>query len=209
MVTFASPPLLTQLHTCAWPWLWRKYWKNAPVRRPSLYSICSSYLPACNTGALTSRQPSPGYSLLSSRVYPPSMVDTVEGKLALLGIHPSTCPWFSCPDRSFASSFTLLPSQHLQFSPGGPMTPTQVLNIWSMISNTTCFLTEHQPVPNLHLWDWTILGPSLEVWKTRNHIARWCLLGLSVPPWDLRGTDLLCHLTFSLLSKGWQVWKCV
>lgn len=79
MVTFASPPLLTQLHTCAWPWLWRKYWKNAPVRRPSLYSICSSYLPACNTGALTSRQPSPGYSLLSFRVYPPSMVDTVEG----------------------------------------------------------------------------------------------------------------------------------
>lgn len=123
MVTFASPPLLTQLHTCAWPWLWRKYWKNAPVRRPSLYSICSSYLPACNTGALTSRQPSPGYSLLSFRVYPPSMVDTVEGKLALLGIHPSTCPWFSCPDHSFTSS--LFPCPHSTFSsPLGDPWPT-------------------------------------------------------------------------------------
>lgn len=115
--------------------------KYDPVRRPSLYLICSSFLPASNIGALAPEQLSPDFSLLSSENWPTIHSWHSFGQTGSLGVPYLHLLLGSCPDLSFTSSFTLLLSEHLQYSPEAPMTPTQMLITWTIFSSTTCFLT--------------------------------------------------------------------
>lgn len=164
---------------------------------PSLCPICSSFRPASNIDALAPEQLSPDFCPL--RIDPPSIVDTVMDKLDLLGLHPSTCPWLSCPDLSFAF-----------YSPN--------LSAPSVLSWGT-----HDPHPNAYHVDYSFKynlfshlastcsklaslrlnhpGPCNE--NTADLQYGHCLSSFRVPPWGLEGnTNFLPHPILGLPKIG-------